>query len=98
MDNDKTCAITGHRPNRFPWKYKENNTGCKRLKKRIHDQIITLYDKEVRRFWVGGAMGVDQWAGEIVLRIKEQPGYQDIELLMALPYSGHDADRDARSR
>lgn len=57
------CAVTGHRPTRFKWKYNENNNGCKRLKKRMHDQFIVLYEKGVRRFLVGGALGVDQWAG-----------------------------------
>ena len=39
----RTCAVTGHRPTRFKWKYNENNNGCKRLKKRMHDQFIVLY-------------------------------------------------------
>ena len=56
-----TCAVTGHRPTRFKWKYKENNNGCKRLKKWMHDQFIALYEKGVRQFLVGGGLGVDQW-------------------------------------
>lgn len=93
-----TCAVTGHRPTRFKWKYKENNNGCKRLKKRMHDQFIALYEKGVRRFLVGGTIGVDQWAGEILLRLKEQPEYSDIELVVVLPYPGHDKQWDPRSR
>ncbi len=93
-----TCAITGHRPNRFKWKYKENNNGCKRLKKRMRDQFALLYEQGVRRFYVGGALGVDQWAGEILLRLKEQPEYSDIELVVVLPFEGHDAQWDARSK
>ena len=93
-----TCAVTGHRPTRFKWKYKENNNGCKRLKKRMHDQFIALYEKGVRRFLVGGGLGVDQWAGEIILRLKEQPEYSDIELVVVLPFPGHDAQWDPRSR
>ncbi len=93
-----TCAVTGHRPTRFKWKYKENNNGCKRLKKRMHDQFIALYEKGVRRFLVGGGLGVDQWAGEIILRLKEQPEYSDIELVVVLPFPGHDEQWDARSR
>ncbi len=94
----KSCAITGHRPTRFKWKYKEENTGCKRLKKRLHDQFISLYEQGVRRFYVGGALGTDMWSGEILLRLKEQPGYADIELVVALPFEGHDAEWDARSK
>jgi uncharacterized phage-like protein YoqJ len=93
-----SCAITGHRPTRFKFKYKENNNGCKRLKKRLHDQIVLLYDQGVRRFYVGGALGVDMWAGEIVLRLKEQPEYSDIELIEVLPFEGHDAKWDDRSK
>ena len=92
------CAITGHRPSRFKWKYKENNTGCKRLKKRMRDQFMLLYDHGIRRFYVGGALGVDMWAGEILLRLKERPGYGGIELVVVLPFEGHDVDWDDRSR
>ena len=68
----KSCAITGHRPTRFKFGYKENYTGCKRLKKRLYEQFALLYEKGVRRFYVGGSLGVDMWAGEQVLTLKEQ--------------------------
>ncbi|WP_298033698.1 SLOG family protein [uncultured Dysosmobacter sp.] len=93
-----SCAITGHRPTRFKWKYKENNNGCKRLKRRMQEQFALLYDYGVRRFYVGGALGVDMWAGEILLRMKEQSKYGDIELVVALPFEGHDTAWDDRSR
>ena len=80
----KTCAITGHRPTRFRFKYDENNNDCKRIKKCIRDQLIQLYEQGFRRFWVGGALGVDMWAGEILLRLKEQPEYSEIQLMIAL--------------
>ena len=69
----KSCVITGHRPMRFAWKYKENDTRCKHLKRVMQEQFVLLYEKGTRRFYVGGALGVDQWAGEILLRLKEQP-------------------------
>ena len=94
----ETCAITGHRPSRFKWKYNENNNGCRRLKKRLREQIIWLYAQGVRRFYVGGALGVDLWCGEILLRLKEQEAYRDIALVLALPFQGHDVAWDERSR
>ena len=60
----------------------------------MHDQFIVLYEKGVRRFLVGGSLGVDQWAGEIILRLKEQPEYSDIELVVVLPFPGHDTQWD----
>ncbi len=94
----KTCAITGHHPTRFKWKYKESDTRCKRLKRKIQEQFVLMYEQGTRRFYVGGALGVDQWSGEILLRLKEQPEYGDIELVVALPFEGHDAEWDARSK
>lgn len=38
------------------------------------------------------------WAAEQILRLKEQPGYEDIELVVALPFVGHDAKWDQRSK
>ena len=93
-----TCAITSHRPTRFRFKYDENNNGCKRIKKRIRDQLIQLYEQGFRQFWVGGALGVDMWAGEILLRLKEQLEYSEIQLMIALPFEGHDANWEERSR
>lgn len=94
----KTCAITGHRPTRFKFKYNENDSRCKRLKKRLREQLIELYDQGVRRFLVGGALGVDQWSGEILLKMKLEPEYRNIELVVVLPYPGHDERWDERSR
>jgi len=94
----KVCAITGHRPSRFKFKLKENQSGCRRLKKRIQEQCELLYMQGVRQFWVGGAQGVDMWAGEILLRMKEKPEYSELELHIALPGPEHDSRWDARSR
>lgn len=94
----KICAITGHRPVRFKWKYNENNNGCKRLKRRLKEQFTLLYGQGVRRFYIGGAHGVDLWSGELLLEMKEQPEYSDIELVLALPFAKQDADWDKRSR
>ena len=94
----KSCAITGHRPTRFKFKYNEDYSGCKRLKKWLHDQFAALYEQGVRRFLVGGALGVDMWSGEILLEMKQQPEYADIELVIILPHPGHDERWDKRSK
>ena len=85
----KSCAITGHRPSRFKWKYREDNAGCRRLKKRLQEQIIALYEQGVRYFWVGGTLGVDMWASEILLKLKQTVQYSDLELHLALPFTGY---------
>lgn len=94
----KVCTITGHRPTRFKFKYKETNNGCKRLKRRIREQLVLLYERGVRVFWVGGALGVDMWAGEILLEMQLLPEYRDLELHIALPCPKHDSAWDVRSQ
>ena len=97
--NKCVCAITGHRPSRFKFKYSEDYTLCKKIKANMLEVFRKVYDeKEVRCFYVGGALGVDMWAAEQILRLKEQPGYEDIELVVALPFVGHDAKWDQRSK
>lgn len=94
----KSCAIISHRPTRFKFGYKENMTGGKRLKKRLRDQFMALYGQGVRRFYVGGCLGVDQWAGEILLRLKEQPEFPEIELVVVAPFPDHDKNWDEKNR
>ena len=93
----KSCAVTGHRPTRFKWKYNENNNGCRRLKRRLKEQLVLFYENGVRRFYTGGALGVDLWAGELLMELKEQPEYGEIELILVLPFDGHDKDWDPKS-
>lgn len=93
------CAVTGHRPSRFKFKYSEDYSLCKKIKRAMLEQFKRLYDEHgVRRYYVGGALGVDMWAGELILRLKEQPGYGDIELVVVLPFEGHDSKWDERSK
>ena len=94
----KACAITGHRPSRFKWRYNESDNGCKRLKRRLKEQFILFYEKGVRRFYIGGALGTDLWSGEILAELKGQPEYSDIELVLVLPFDGLDRDWDPKSR
>lgn len=95
----KSCAIVGPKPTRFKFKYKEDNSLCRKIKKAMLRQFRRLYSKKgVRRFYIGGIVGVNLWAGELLLKLKGEPGYGDIELVVALPFPGHDAKWDVRSR
>ena len=93
-----TCAITGYRPSRFRFKYNENNTDCKRIKRRMEEQFSLLYQKGVHHFIIGGALGVDMWAGEILLAMKKKPEFSEINLTMALPFAEYDVDWDRISQ
>ena len=79
------CFITGHRPNRF--KFPENDPRCDKIKSAIRSEIIRLYEQDgIRGVWVGGAAGVDTWAAEIVLRLRDAG--EAVRLICACPYQG----------
>lgn len=94
----KSCAVIGARPSQFKFKYNEKHTACKRLKRVMQKQFILLYQQGVHDFYIGSSLGTEIWAGEILLRLKEDPAFSAIQLHVLLPYSGHDAAWDARSR
>lgn len=89
---NKVCAVTGHRPNRFAFKYNEEHALCKTIKRAIWDEFRQMYDEQgMRHIYVGGALGVDMWAGEAALQLKKTSGYDELRLHIALPFEGHDS-------
>ena len=69
---NNSCAFTGHRPHKFPWKYNEADERCLALKAALADQITALVEARVTDFYSGGADGVDCWAALIVLELKKK--------------------------
>ena len=85
-----TCAFTGHRPHKFPWKGNEADPRCTALKEVLAEQITTLAGAGVTEYFSGGADGVDCWAAEIVLSLREKNSA--LKLRCILPHEGQ-ADR-----
>ena len=80
-DRDITCCFTGHRPQKLHQTEQEVREGLERA-------IRQAYADGYRSFITGMAMGVDIWAGEAVLRLKEE--HPDIRLVAAVPYPGQE--------
>lgn len=81
-----SCAFTGHRPNKFPWKYNEDDARCIALKDTMTEKITQLMESGVTDFYTGGAEGVDCWAALIVLGLREKN--PALKLHCILPYMG----------
>lgn len=84
--NQNACAFAGHRPKSFPWKYDETDPNCVLLKKALAAQIATLVKTGVTEYFTGGADGVDCWAAEIVLTMREKNS--TLKLHCVLPHEG----------
>ena len=85
----RRCCFTGHRPEKLKRSEEEIKKGLKEaIIKAIHDGYTT--------FIIGMARGVDIWAGQIVLRLRQNN--PDLRLIAALPYPDCDTRWSASLR
>lgn len=84
--NITTCAFTGHRPHKFPWKYHELDPRCTALKDTLTEQIEKLVKSGVTDFYSGMADGSDIWMSQIVLHFRRD--FPNLKLHCILPYEG----------
>ena len=87
---EHTCAFTGHRPGKLPWRYNENDPRCITLKKQLSDIVSILTERGIVHFLSGMALGTDLWAAYAVLESRRQ--HPNVKLHCILPYCGQ-ADR-----
>ena len=92
-----TACFTGHRPNSLPCGYNEEHPACIKIKTQLRRMIIGLIEKKkVTHFIAGAALGVDLWAMEIVLELKDK--YPNISLEAAVPCRSQAAKWNAHSK
>lgn len=76
------CCFTGHRPEKLARSEAE-------IKKDLETAILQAIDDGFVTFITGMARGVDIWAGEIVLRLRQVN--PSIHLIAASPYQGFES-------
>ena len=86
----KTVCFTGHRPNKLGGF--ESNPIADWVKQSLKNVIKRAIKKGVHTFISGGAIGVDQWAAEIVIEFRtEQEKHfstwsNTVDLIIAIPF------------
>ena len=78
-----SCAFTGHRSYKLPWKGNEAAPDCIALKMLLAAKIAALTERGVVHFITGGSDGIDLYAAETVLEQREQN--PAIKLFCVLP-------------
>ena len=79
-----TACFTGHHPNSLPCGYNEEHPACLMLKKQLRRLIVGVIEKKnVTHFISGFALGIDIWATETVIDLKDE--YPNITLEAAIP-------------
>ena len=84
--NITTCAFTGHRPHKFPWKFRELDPRCIALKETLREQVELLIASGVTDFYSGMADGSDIWLSQIVLDLRKS--HPAVKLHCFLPCRG----------
>ncbi len=91
-----SCAFTGHRPQKLPWRYDESSEGCMQLKEVLTSQIAKLVENGVTNFLSGMALGVDTICSELILDQREKN--PALRLHCILPCVGQDSKWSASAR
>ena len=81
--SELTCTFTGHRAEKLPWGYNENDPRCRRLKQTLYDTLEAVYESGFHRFICGMAEGCDLYFAETVMALKST--YPHITLEAAIP-------------
>ena len=76
------CCFTGHRPEKLKRAEEE-------IKKSLEEAILKAIKDGYTTFITGMARGVDIWAGQIVLRLRQTN--PELRLIAALPYPNCDS-------
>lgn len=71
------CCFTGHRPQKLRRPIDD-------IKVDLENEILSSIQSGYTTFITGMAYGIDIWAGNIVVRLKDR--FPDIKLIAAIPY------------
>jgi uncharacterized phage-like protein YoqJ len=82
-DISRTVCFTGHRPQSLGG-FSEDNPIAWNVKSKLQHYIEKAIKLGFTDFISGGALGVDQWAAQIVLNLKDK--HPQIKLIIARPF------------
>ncbi|MDR1392037.1 MAG: DUF1273 domain-containing protein [Clostridiales bacterium] len=78
----KTCCFTGHRFKNFDFSDKEDNQKRFNIKRCLREEINKAIKLNFKHFISGGAIGVDTWSIEIILKIKKDNPFITYEIVV----------------
>ena len=86
--NKKVCCFTGHRSQKLPWGFNEQDKRCLKMKEELYLEIEKSINEGYDTFLCGMALGFDTICAETVLQLKEK--YKFVKLIGALPCKNQD--------
>lgn len=83
MMKSETACFTGHRSQKLPWKFNEQDERCIAMRAKAKELIEEAIKNGYVNFISGMALGFDMICAELVLELKEK--YPHIKLICAIP-------------
>lgn len=84
----KTFCVTGHRPQKLPYRFNEKAPLCIKTKEVIKSEIRKTLEDGYNYFGVGMAQGMDIWSTEAALELK--PFFPDLFIEACVPCINQD--------
>ncbi len=81
--SSRVACFTGHRPQKLPWKFDEEDERCVKIKRQTKMEIENTICRGYHTFICGMSLGFDMICAEIVLELKTK--YPHIKLVGAIP-------------
>jgi uncharacterized phage-like protein YoqJ len=86
LEKELTCAFTGHREGKLPWRGDETDARCIALKQSMDDALQAVYAAGIRHFICGMATGCDTYFCEALIRLRQE--HKDVSIEAAIPWEG----------
>ncbi|MDE7438992.1 MAG: DUF1273 domain-containing protein [Clostridia bacterium] len=85
---NSTACFTGHRSQKLPWRFNEEDPRCMEMKVTLRFEIEQVIRRGYRTFLCGMALGFDMICAETVIDLKKK--YPDIKIVGVLPCKTQD--------
>lgn len=85
MKTKEALTITGYRSYEIGV-FQEKDPKVPVLKKVIRDALIPLIEDGLKWILIGGNLGIELWAGQVVLELKQD--YPEVQLAVIFPFEG----------
>lgn len=89
LTNKTVACFTGHRSQKLPWRFDENDNRCKAMKIALRSEIEKAIKKGYITFLCGMTLGFDMICAETVISLKEI--YPHIKMIGAIPCRDQDS-------
>ena len=86
-NNSIACCFTGHRPEHLSWGHNEEHPACLDFCQRLTRAIEEMMQMGCVNFYCGMAQGVDIYAAQIVLGLREAYPEKGLKLIAVCPHA-----------